>query len=593
MSFFKNLGKKKVRFDFHILICGLHNLPKSLEGVTLQCQIKRKEKVVQTALALVTNGSANWDEPVSFYSSLFLTDKHTSTYDSKVFIIGIKGVGDDGSDKWRAPFDVARLASLCAGPAATAPEFLETEVYATFSEPLRHNVISKAASAAAGSGPQGRLVTAAEAASTREPLLKLIVRTHSEHAAAELKARATFEGAKYARAKPGTAQMVVSPSDVAAANAATGAGAGGTGAAPGAGGGTFMPHSAAAGGGASHGDGHGGSSAYDDDDAATTTTTTTATATVAGAGGVGGGSVRGGSYRGSSRTGSIDTGAGVAPAHARKVSMLFAQVVAGDAPDSARRDYNTTSARVKSAGAASVTWPNAADAGPAGGGAAAAGGSGLARGLAQAQTQGGSSTGAAAVAANSGTRAGSADLASPASDDDLSLMPGLLMSVAAEGMLARTTTATGTAATGGGAAAAGGFGVLGDDDVDSFGPRTRLTSVDVVAGHDGGPGGFGGHGPLSPPAGGRFFSGGASSSGGGGGGSSVYSSRPTHRGFGFGSDAGVAGAGAGDGAAGDAGWGSRSGTARAAAAKHAQDRAMGSSFFHEAPAAGNEGGYDD
>ena len=207
MSFFKNLGRKKVRFDFHVYVCHLHNLPRALEGAALQCQLKRKEKVVQTALGLVSNGNVDWDEPLSFYSSLFLADKHAGTFDSKVFTIAVKGVGDDGGDKWRASFDVAALAARVALTAASSkPEVLEEEQYYVFPHagPHGHSVLAKAATVATGgaiAAHDGALATAAEAAAATAPVLKVVVRAHSEAASDEAKQRAVFVGAKYAKSK--------------------------------------------------------------------------------------------------------------------------------------------------------------------------------------------------------------------------------------------------------------------------------------------------------------------------------------------------------------------------------------------------------
>jgi len=72
MSFLKNLTKKKVRFDFYISIRYLLNLPTSLEGSSLLCQLKRKEKLSQTQYSLVRNSSVIWDDVLTVSMSMFV-----------------------------------------------------------------------------------------------------------------------------------------------------------------------------------------------------------------------------------------------------------------------------------------------------------------------------------------------------------------------------------------------------------------------------------------------------------------------------------------------------------------------------------------
>jgi PDZ domain-containing secreted protein len=93
MSFLKNLGKSKVKFDFFIKVCYLTNLPNAMEGTSALIQVSRKEKECSTKYSLVTNQTVAWDEVVAL-SSTFFTEKSPDDslvpFSSKTYTIKVK-----------------------------------------------------------------------------------------------------------------------------------------------------------------------------------------------------------------------------------------------------------------------------------------------------------------------------------------------------------------------------------------------------------------------------------------------------------------------------------------------------------------------
>lgn len=111
MSFLKNLGKSKVKFDFFIKVCYLTNLPNAMEGTSALIQVSRKEKECSTKYSLVTNQTVAWDEVVAL-SSTFFTEKSPDDslvpFSSKTYTIKVKGLGNN-AEKWKAELDMSQF----------------------------------------------------------------------------------------------------------------------------------------------------------------------------------------------------------------------------------------------------------------------------------------------------------------------------------------------------------------------------------------------------------------------------------------------------------------------------------------------------
>lgn len=97
MSFFKNFSKKKSKFYFYILIQSMTHLPFHHNGSSLQCQVKRKDKVEQTKFAKVMNGHVDWEDFLVFETSLFTADGG-KTWDGKSFAVRIKNMNSESGN---------------------------------------------------------------------------------------------------------------------------------------------------------------------------------------------------------------------------------------------------------------------------------------------------------------------------------------------------------------------------------------------------------------------------------------------------------------------------------------------------------------
>ena len=119
MSFLRNLGKKKVGFEFSFMVAHAKDVV-GLEGKGVVCQIKRKDKNLQTRVSLVgADKSVTWNERLDFHASMY-SDKKPKTdqtvYESKPYSLCICVSQTPGERYLRLPLcSLSRCFHRCCG----------------------------------------------------------------------------------------------------------------------------------------------------------------------------------------------------------------------------------------------------------------------------------------------------------------------------------------------------------------------------------------------------------------------------------------------------------------------------------------------